>query len=363
MAGPNLPDFKTLIQAGIDPKTGRPIRGYQCDYKENIKKLIRIKDEQDAVNRFVWYNLPNDLSSQELERLLYYKGQLVFFYEKTLKKWYFMPYALSGTIDFYGRYNRVHPVPMSSGGDESDNKAITAQRDILSKIQLDIIKDIVMAEDVIDQDIEEYISTHGVILRDYTNQMGQSIIARQILNEGIIDIESDCIPFMRTALLNSTGVMGMRVNSQDEESNVLAASKSIDRAALNGEKYIPIIGNIDFQDLTGPNVGTADQFLLSMQALDNFRLSTYGLDNAGLFQKNQYISDAQNQINAGNVGSVLQDSLSQRQRFCDIVNSYTGLGIWCEVAENAIGVDMNGDGMAGGDQTQETDEGGEEDAE
>ena len=29
-----------------------------------------------GLNRFQWYNLPLDISSQELERLLYYRGQL-----------------------------------------------------------------------------------------------------------------------------------------------------------------------------------------------------------------------------------------------------------------------------------------------
>lgn len=52
--GPNLPDLATLIAAGIDPKTGLPFKfgGSGEKYKENVKKLLRISDEQDAVNRF-----------------------------------------------------------------------------------------------------------------------------------------------------------------------------------------------------------------------------------------------------------------------------------------------------------------------
>ena len=42
---------------------------------------------------------------------------------KDLDEFYFMPYALDGTIDFYGRYNTIHPVPMTSGTDDKNGKA------------------------------------------------------------------------------------------------------------------------------------------------------------------------------------------------------------------------------------------------
>ena len=117
MGQPNIPDLQTLWQAGINPRTGLPVKfgGLKCMLKEDIKKALRIQDEQDAVNRYVWYNLPANITSQELERMLYYKGQLCFFYFKDLDEFYFMPFALDGSIDFYGRYNTIHPVPMSSG--------------------------------------------------------------------------------------------------------------------------------------------------------------------------------------------------------------------------------------------------------
>ena len=67
------------LAAGIDPKTGLPLKADGlCDsgLKQAIKAQLKLIDEQDAVNRFHWYNLPLDISSQELERLLYYRGNL-----------------------------------------------------------------------------------------------------------------------------------------------------------------------------------------------------------------------------------------------------------------------------------------------
>ena len=120
-----LPDLQTFLQAGIDPKTGLPLKLINVKYglKDDVKKFLRLIDEQDAVNRYVWYNLPCNITSQELERMLYYKGQLCFFYDKNLGEFYFMPYALDGTIDFYGRFNTIHPVPMTSGTEDKGSKA------------------------------------------------------------------------------------------------------------------------------------------------------------------------------------------------------------------------------------------------
>ena len=65
-----LPDLETLLKAGIDPKTHLPVKfsaGNKTLLKDEVKKFLRLVDEQDAVNRYVWYNLPAKITSQELE--------------------------------------------------------------------------------------------------------------------------------------------------------------------------------------------------------------------------------------------------------------------------------------------------------
>ena len=55
-----------ILAAGIDPKTGLPLKlGADCksELKTNIRRQLRIIDEQDAINRIQWYNLPMDISS------------------------------------------------------------------------------------------------------------------------------------------------------------------------------------------------------------------------------------------------------------------------------------------------------------
>ena len=341
---PKMVDLDLLIQAGIDPKTGLPRKmAKRKNLKPEIKRALRIIDEQDAVNRYVWYNLPNNITSQELERMLYYKGQLCFFYMKDLEQFFFMPYALDGTIDFYGRYNRVHPVPMTSGTEDKNGKA---QAQLLSEIKLDVLYGIPIPKE--GDTVESFMKSlenKCVLIHDYSKQLAQTITPRVEVNDAILDVMAECVPFMRTSLLLSTGVKGMRVQNGDDWTNVADANKSIEDAALSGDPYIPMVGMTEFQDLQNGQVAKSEEYMLAMQSLDNLRLSTYGIDNGGLFEKKAHELQTEADINGGPVGLVLQDGLSIRQNFCNIVNSIWGLGLWCEPAENITGSDMNGDGL------------------
>lgn len=334
-----LPDLQTFYQAGIDPKTGLPLKLVSVKYglKDDIKKFLRLIDEQDAVNRYVWYNLPCNITSQELERMLYYKGQLCFFYDKNLNDFYFMPYALDGTIDFYGRFNTIHPVPMTSGTDDKGSKA---QAQYLAGLKLTCIYGMKLPEEVTKEDLTK----SAVLLHDYSKQLSQTIIPRVTVNDPILDVMSECIPFMRTALLASTGVKGVRVNDADQAASVKDGNRGLEHGALTGEPMVPVIGNIEFQELTNGNVAKSEEYMLALQSLDNFRLSGYGIENGGLFEKKAHELQSEADINGGPVGLVMQDGLAIRQNFCNIVNSIWGIGIWCEPAQNIMGVDNDGDG-------------------
>lgn len=320
-----------------DPKAVNTIKNNsnQCLLKENVRKTLRILDEQNAINRYRWYNLPSGLDGQLLERILYYKGQGMFFYSELDNKFYFLPYALSGTIDVYGRFTRVAGLPFN--GSTEANPLPTFERDVV----LDLL------------DTTDETFTNGcVLLSDYSKQISQTNISRQILQEPILDMMAEAFPMTRTSLLANSGVKGMRVGSEDESAGVKAASRSITRAALTGDPWVPIIGTLEFQDLTNGTALKSEEYLLYMQALDNYRLSLYGLNNGGLFQKKSHMLEAEQKMNTGNVGLIYQDGLTNRQRFCDMVNAIWGLGIWCEASEVVVNMDTNIDGQIADDQDQ-----------
>jgi len=319
-------DPNIYIQAGINPKTGLPVKHEDpvAELKKNFKKLLRIKDEQTAINRYRWENLPSGLTGQFIERMLYYRGQGMFFYVEELDNFYFLPYALDGSIDIYGRFLTVRPLPFNGSTEDKVNDKLTPIDKYITSQTRDVLYDLKL-----DELTMEDLKTKCVLLSDYSKQISQTNISRQILNDPLLDVMSDMIPFARTALLSATGVQAMRVNTQDEYFNVELASAAIDNAALNGKKYIPVIGNLDFQDLTAGQVAKGEEFMLEYQSLDNIRLSFYGLENGGAFQKKAHILQDEQNMNNGNTDLIYQDGLILRQEFAMIVNSLWGLDIQC----------------------------------
>ena len=335
MAGPKLPDLNSLIQAGINPKTGLPIKfGPTANMlKENLKKNFRIMDEQNAINRYTWYNLPDTLDGQLLERILYYKGQGMFFYMKTDNSFYFLPYALDGTIDCYGRYTGVTPLPFN--GTSQDGKERPWIQGLTKRPIYQVKYDELKMSDIEDS---------CVLLNDYSKQISQTVIPRSTLQDPLLDTMSEMVPYMRTALINSTGVKGMRVEDADTEANVKLAAQQIQECALKGETFIPVIGHIDFQELTDGTTIKAEDYMVALQGLDNLRLSMLGLDNGGIYEKKTVVTDSQMMMNYSPTSLVYQDGLTLRQNFCDTVNSIWGLGIWCDASESVLGIDKNMDG-------------------
>ena len=340
--GPKIVPLDLYIQAGIDPKTGLPLKcsgSVPSELVNNVKRQLNIVDLQDALNRYTWYNLPKGLTGNLIERILYYKGQGALFYMESNETFYFLPFALDGSIDVYGRFTGITFLPFNGATSDGEEKPWIQGFKKTPRYEVMTDPEEATVENVMDS---------CVILRDYSQQISQTILPRSTVNDSILNVMAECIPLMRTALINSTGVNGMKVSNEDEQSNVKAASLAIQRAALNGEKWIPIVGQVEFQEMVSGPTSKAEEFLLAMQSLDNYRLSLYGLDNGGLFQKRSHMLEAEQRMNNGNSGIILQDGLYQRQEFCDIVNSWFGLSIYCEISETVNNIDVNGDMLVDG---------------
>lgn len=343
MAGKNnakLYDPALFVQMGLNPKTGLPLKWDSSEgasFKpHNLQRLAEI-DRADALNRFKWHNLPNSLNQQIIESVLYYRGQGAFFYMKENDKFYFLPYTLAAPnngsgLDCYGRYTHITPMMFGGSFDEEPKPFI---RGLIKKPHYEIKLTTLTLEDLDDG---------CVLLHDRSYGLTQTIAPRSSLQLPLLDLMSDIPCYLRTSLKNQTGVQGLRVPTEAAKNEVYAANKAIDRAAIQGDWAVPVVGEIEFQSLTGQPTGSAEEYLLTMQALDSYRLSMYGLPNGGLFVKKAHMLEAEQNMNTGTASLVLQDDLRQRQEFCDIVNSIYGLNIWCDINESITQIDQDMDG-------------------
>ena len=340
-----LPNLETFFQAGIDPKTKLPIKASRpSDLSKNIYRLLQIINRVQKTTSYKWYNLPSGIDGRLIERILYFKGQGAFFYNTIDQQFYFLPFALKGSIDVYGRYRGITPLPFNGTAKDEEDAWIVGltkipQYDIFSK---DLLK-------------KETFENACVILRDYTQGISQNVEPMASLSDPILKMQAEALPFARTALLANSGIKGMRVNDDTDANQVDVASQSIVEYALTGRPFIPIKSPAEFQDLTSQHTAQkAEEYLLYYQAIDNLRKSFLGLPAGGIFEKKAQKLKSEQDMNSNSDNLIAKDGLSLRQEFCQMVNAIWGLGIWVE----AIEVEQEANTLYDEEEMQNTNNGG-----
>lgn len=75
---PRMYDLTPYFAAGIDPKTGLPIKmGGETALgasRPEVYRALKVVDEQNAITRYTWRNCPKGLDGELIERILYYRG-------------------------------------------------------------------------------------------------------------------------------------------------------------------------------------------------------------------------------------------------------------------------------------------------
>ena len=276
MAGPSLPNYDLLMQMGAGCGT-KLTKGKGKKVYTSVLQAMRVMDEQNYISRFSWemreyYGIDPNL----VERILYYRGTGILWFNKELDKFMFTPYVGKG-LDVYGRYNSCSPLPFNGSTNDSDED----KQVYIPGFELKPVYDLV---DPTAREKDDFLDK-CVIFYDYSKQIAQKPIPRQKLNEPICIAISECIPFARTTLINNTGVMGYKVESADDAKSVENANDAMLTAALTGSRWVPIQNAITSQELSGGSTARVQDNLLVMEAFDNFRLQCMGISAGGVFPK------------------------------------------------------------------------------
>lgn len=336
---PFILNTEVMSSMGINPETGLPYKLTDAGtglsgtaIMTNLQAQITNTDCAQFKQRFKWYNLPSGITSEMMEEILYYKGAGAFF--EIDGTFYFLPYALCGSIDIYGRFMEITPLPYRGPAEEKEDQPW------VNGLTREPIYEVIGFEDIMPEDFE----TKCVIIKDRSQTYGMPT-PRATLQQPIINLMAQIPALMRTSLYNGTGIKGLRVNNEADAPAVYSANKAMETAAINGERYVPIANNIEFQELSADSIYKSEEYLEAFQSFDNMRLQFMGIQSGGVYQKKAHMLQTEQQGNSGNVGYIIQDAITERQHACDLINSVWGLGVWCEVSEVMLGVDMTGDGM------------------
>lgn len=331
-------DFKeTKKSLGMVDKKGRPVFSEDPMFNKLGTSLKNI-DYQQYLTRFRWNNLPEGLDSELFERILYYSGSAMFFYIKELKRFYFLPYGMSGEktqtgIDFYGRFNRLKPYSFNGstdGSGEQEGGKRISQADIYLSTQIrDNIKDIPMVET--EDEARKIFENGAVICWDMTPGLAYQVDSRNRISQSYIQYLVKVLIQTKSALVNSSG---FNLFASDSESGQDIMQIQIDAINEDRERgklaavVSKLLGNIENLQSNAP--AAMQDFWASLQSVDNLRLKSMGISNDGVQQKSQYQNIQSQQMDITDAMQVYVNCFMERIKFSAIVNSIWGLEIYPE---------------------------------
>lgn len=333
---------------------------------EKYRRNIRVMDMLQAVNRYQWGALPLGLRSKLIERICYYRGNAMGYWDYDLNKYFLLPYSLTAeddqNIDFYGQYTRVKPY--SFNGKSTDNRNPTAKGGRGKNIYLGTITripvyDMEELKALMMSKTEDWCRKNlCIILRDYTQQMTENNVPRSITQEAFIDFQSEALPMMRTAMLKACMPKLVKTSDEGVVDSLLAELDTIENSIIEGKTMIPVTAFQDLQEIDNKNSGQVIESMMKCyESINNIRKTFLGIPNDGAFKKNAHTLQDEQDTNQQSSDSILDDGLELRQEFADMFNRLFGLKITVKVK------DKMGDGTDTEDEPNEDEPAGEQDGE
>lgn len=308
-------------------------------------------DYQQFITRFRWNNLPEGLDSELFERILYYSGSAMFFYIKELKRFYFLPYGMSGEktqtgIDFYGRFNRIKPYSFNGstdGSGEQEGGKKISQADIYLSTQIrDNIKDIPLVET--EEEARKIYEEGAVICWDMTPGLAYYVDSRNRISQSYIKYLIKVLIQTKSALINSSGFNLWTSETESAQDTMQLQIDAINEDREKG-KLSAVVSNLlgAIENLQSNAPASMQDFWASLQSVDNLRLKSLGISNDGVQQKSQYQNIQSQQMDISDALQIYLNCFMERIKFSAIVNSIWGLDIYPEpiLLPNIIGEESN----------------------
>ena len=259
----------------------------------NDKALIRTalnhKHMVETIERFEWLNLPDELPSDLIERVLFFRFKGCMFYEPTIERYFFLPFALKGedrmTIDSYGRYLSVTPILFTGQWQSAGDGEKSKDMDFITDKAFDVVYDLpqdseVIEADYVDEendetDIQTVSSgiegkeTKAVILNDSSLQISQDFTPQNQLSQPFNEQLTDIIVLVNLDLINSAKVFYIIAKDEAMKEAIESEFSDLDESILNGQRHFVATSMLEFKELSGQSAKDSARYFQSYQSIDN----------------------------------------------------------------------------------------------
>lgn len=282
---------------------------------------LRDLDANQVCNRYEWKGLPDYLTGQLIEMMLYNKGSLCGFF--TGGNLYVLPYAQTGGINVYGLPNAVQPITYNgsmSGTFEKFGKALPINN--LGKFNS---------------------QAKACILYDRFPLYAQGAIpiARSVLNDELIRYQCDLLGRVKNNLRNIDKKVVFYVDSESQKNQM---TQDLRQAYGTSDPFIVVVKGRQLPDkdqsqtLQGDIANETQSLFEAWQSINSIRCMCAGITNGGAFEKKERKITGELQGDQTQTELVLDAGLKMRRLWLEQMKS-----VYPEYADilNAITVEIN----------------------
>ena len=296
--------------------------------RQLLMRMMAHKHMIETIERFEWKNLPPELPSDLIERILYFRYKGAFF--KNNDKHYFLPFALKGEIDSYGRYIAITPVLFTGQWKVSDGK-ITEDISFISGKTFKVVYDLDSADGELDELESLEFDDKAVILTDSSLEISQDFTPMNYLIRPIVEQLVDILVLVNIDLISSAKMFYVVAKDPEQKEAIEKEFRDLDNRILNGKRVVVLTSPTDLKELMGTSVKDTARYFQSYQSIENLRKDIIGIDNGGTFMKQEHTTQMETEANTSGGSFVLNNALRMRKEFCEIVNRVFGLSIDVDV--------------------------------
>lgn len=321
---------KMLKYGNAVDQDGKIITPNPKDFNLQYDSLYNIMREQNMIEtfeRYMWTDIPFGLTQDIIERVLFFRGKGIFYFNDKIEKFQFLPFTLNGVIDEYGRYTRCNTLPFIGTDEEPKDKKVKKPR-ILVYEDLEIVYDLPYNSEMFEK--ARKMKTVGIILNDNSLAVSQQPIIRSNYVKPVLHMMATLMQIINTAMYGSADHNLLQIENESELVSIQNQINAINADILRGNRFTPIVGTLPITPLKTSNTANLEGLFGTFNSLTNFLKSITGVANAGVFDKKAHLLQEEQKLNGSNSDDIYYNGLRLRQEFCLMVQAYYNYPIWCE---------------------------------
>lgn len=338
-------DTNALLQAGVPLSKDMIKYGNSVDQDGNaitpdmsklelkydsLFTIMRQQNMIETLERYMWTNVPFGLTQDLIERLLFFRGKGIMYFNDKVGKFQFLPFALNKTIDEYGRYTGANTFPFTGVDTENDAKKKKKKKETQDLIyeNLPIVYDLPYSEESLKNIREKKVV--GIILNDNSLGISQQPVIRYNYVQPVLHMMSTLMQIINTAMYGNADHNLLQIDNESELLSIQTQINAINQDILRGRRFTPIVGKLPITPLKTTNSSDLEGLFNTFNSLNNFLKSITGIANAGVFDKKAHLLQDEQSLNGSNADDIYYNGLRLRQEFCILFQAYYNYPVWCE---------------------------------